>query len=130
MNDFRQRATLALIAVTALVTIGIWATGNLSYAATAMGFIPARLVGLSITPAVPAWLTPFTATLVHANFLHLFFNVLLLLYCGSRIEAMLGAAPLVVLYLVGACAGGGRSIRDRPGVVDRRRLARLAPSVP
>ena len=43
----RQHATLALMAVTGLVSIGIWVTGNLQNAATAMGFIAARIGGLS-----------------------------------------------------------------------------------
>lgn len=102
--DPRQRATLVLIAVTALVTFGIWATGNLAYASTAMGFIAARVVGLDVSPALPVWATPLSMTLVHANFLHLFFNLLLLFYCGRKIEAMLGAGPLIALYVVGAFA--------------------------
>lgn len=104
MIDPRQRATLALIAVTALVTLGIWITGNLANAATAMGFISARVLGLDISPALPVWATPLSATLVHGDFLHLFFNLLLLFYCGRKLEAMLGAGPLVVLYLMGAFA--------------------------
>jgi len=100
----RQHATLALMAVTALVTLGIWATGNLQNAATAMGFIAARIGGLEISPAVPAWLTPLSATLVHGDFLHLAMNFLLFAYCGRQVESMLGSAPLVALYLVGAYA--------------------------
>ena len=39
-----------------------------SRAAVIMGVIPARLSGLiEITPAVPAWLTPLTSTLVHGG---------------------------------------------------------------
>lgn len=102
--DLRQRATLVLTAVTFLVTLGIWITGNLATASTAMGFISARVGGLVISPALPVWATPLSSTLVHGNFLHLFFNLLLLFYCGRKIEAMLGAGPLVMLYLLGAFA--------------------------
>lgn len=102
--NLRQHANLALMVVTGLVTLGIWATGNLQNAATAMGFIAARIGGLEISPAVPAWLTPLSATLVHENFLHLAMNFLLFAYCGRQVESMLGAAPLVALYLIGAYA--------------------------
>lgn len=70
-----------------------------------MGFIPARLWGgLSLSSAVPAFLTPLTATLVHSNFLHLAFNLLILLWCGTAVERILGRGGLVTLYLVGAYA--------------------------
>lgn len=107
-----------LIAVTALVSLGIWVTGNLSTAATAMGFVSARVGGLDISPALPVWVTPLSATLVHGNFLHLFFNLLLLFYCGRKLEAMLGPGPLVVLYLVGAfAAAAGQFAIDPASVV-------------
>jgi len=101
---FRQHATLALMAVTALVTLGIWVTGNLPNASTAMGFIAARIGGLDISPAVAAWLTPLSATLVHGNFLHLLMNFLLFAYCGRQVESVLGPVPLLGLYIVGAYA--------------------------
>ncbi|MES2903789.1 MAG: rhomboid family intramembrane serine protease [Pseudomonadota bacterium] len=93
-----------LLAVTVMVTLGIWVTGNLANAATAIGFIAARVGGLDISPALPVWLTPLSATLVHGDFLHLLFNMALLYYCGRQIEAMIGPGPLIMLYLVGAFA--------------------------
>ena len=109
----RQHATLALMAMTALVTIGIWVTGNLQNAATAMGFIAARVGGLEISPAVPALLTPLSATLVHEGFLHLAMNFLLFAYCGRQVESVVGAAPLVLLYLIGAyAAAAGQYVLD------------------
>ena len=109
----RQHATLALMAVTGLVTLGIWATGNLQNAATAMGFIAARIGGFEISPAVPAWLTPLSATLVHDGFLHLAMNFLLFAYCGRQVESVLGPAPLVLLYTLGAyAAAAGQYVLD------------------
>ena len=68
-----------------------------------MGVIPARLSGLiDITPSVPAWLTPLSATLVHGGLLHLALNLLMLLWCGSKVERVLGSGGLVTLYVVGA----------------------------
>ncbi len=104
--------------MTILVTLGVWMTGNSSLATTAMGFIPARVGGLEITPSVLVWLTPLSATLVHANFLHLLFNMALLYFCGRMVEAMLGAGPLVVLYLVGAyAAAAGQYALDTASVL-------------
>ena len=109
----RQHATLAMMAVTALVSLGIWVTGNLQNAATAMGFIAARVGGLEISPAVPALLTPLSATLVHGGFLHLAMNFLLFAYCGRQVESVVGAAPLVLLYLIGAyAAAAGQYVLD------------------
>jgi membrane associated rhomboid family serine protease len=53
---------------------------------------------------VPAWLTPLSATLVHGGILHLALNLLMLLWCGSLVERVLGPSSLVLLYLVGAFA--------------------------
>lgn len=116
--ELRQRATLVLMAVTLLVTLGIWATGNLANAATAMGFIAARVGGFAISPAVPVWLTPLTATLVHGDFLHLLFNFVLFAYCGRQVESVIGAGPLVVLYFVGAyAAAAGQFVLDTASVI-------------
>src|SRR4029079_17460421 len=54
--------------------------------------------------APPAWLTPLTATLVHSNLIHLGFNLLILLWCGTQVERVLGATGLIVLYVAGAYA--------------------------
>ena len=111
----RQHATLALMAVTGLVSIGIWVTGNLQNAATAMGFIAARIGGLEISPAVPALLTPLSATLVHDGFFHLTMNFLLFAYCGRQVESVLGPAPLVLLYMIGAYAAAAGQYALDPG---------------
>ncbi len=100
----RQRATIVLMAVTGLVSLGIIATGNLNNAATAFGFIPARVSGLNVTPSILWWLTPLSATLVHSGLLHLVMNFILFAYCGRQVESVLGAGPLVLLYVIGAYA--------------------------
>jgi membrane associated rhomboid family serine protease len=91
------------------LTAVAWLLGNLFLSpadrAFAGGFIPARIGGLPDDPLpVPAWLTPLTATLVHAGLLHLGFNLLMHLFCGRTVEAILGARGLLVLYVVGAYA--------------------------
>ena len=68
-----------------------------------LGVIPARLSGLiDITPAVPAWLTPLSSTLAHGGVIHLAFNMLMLVWCGTQVERVLGRGGLVTLYVVGA----------------------------
>ena len=111
--NFRQPATMVLMAVTALVTLGIWMSGNLLNASTAMGFMAVRIGGLDISPAVPVLLTPLSSTLVHGGFLHLLMNFLLFAYCGRQVESVLGALPLVALYVVGAyAAAAGQYVLD------------------
>ena len=100
----RQRATIILMAITGLVSLGILLSGNLTNAGTVLGFIPARVGGLKITPAVLWWLTPLTATLVHGGFLHLVTNFILFAFCGQQVERVIGPALLVLLYIVGAYA--------------------------
>jgi membrane associated rhomboid family serine protease len=68
-----------------------------------MGFIPDRFSGGVLPfPAVPALLTPLSATLVHSGFFHLALNLLILIWCGSWVERVLGTRALIGLYVVSA----------------------------
>jgi membrane associated rhomboid family serine protease len=79
--------------------------GVADQAAFTLGFIPSRFGGAAVPwTAVPALLTPLTATLVHSGLLHLGFNLLIFVWCGAAVERVLGAAGLIILYLVGAYA--------------------------
>ena len=101
--QFPRTATGIIAAVTAFLWVLVAMMGASDRAAILMGFIPARLSGLiDISPAVPAFLTPLTSTLVHGGFIHLLFNMLMLLWCGTAVERALGRAALLILYLVGA----------------------------
>jgi membrane associated rhomboid family serine protease len=98
-----RTATVAI----ALVTTGAWLlialTGATDRAAAVMGVIPARLSGLiEIIPAVPAWLTPLSSTLVHGGILHLLLNLIMLMWCGTLVERVLGSSALLFLYVIGA----------------------------
>jgi len=98
-----RTATTIIASVTALFSLGILLFNGLDRAATLMGFIPARLSGaLTLSPAVPAFLTPLSATIVHGSVLHLAMNLILLVWCGRAVERIIGAGPTVLLYLVGA----------------------------
>ena len=89
--------------VTAIFWVGAAVMGRSEAAAYALGFIPARFSGaVTSYPAAPAFLTPLTATLVHAGLLHLGFNLLILIWCGNQVERVLGAKALLFLYVVSA----------------------------
>ena len=65
------------------------AAGQSDTATLAMGFIPARFSGLPVPwPALPAFLTPLSATLVHSGFIHHGFHMLILLWGGTAVEAL------------------------------------------
>jgi membrane associated rhomboid family serine protease len=69
-------------------------------------------------PAIPAWLTPLTCTLLHGSVLHLLFNMGMLVYCGRETERALGSASILVLYLVGAyAAAAGQWAQDPTSMV-------------
>ena len=98
-----KTATVIITIVTAVCWLLAELLGAQSRADVVFGVIPARLSGLiQISPAAPAWLTPLTATLVHGNFLHLALNLLMLVWCGTKVERILGAGPMLLLYAVGA----------------------------
>jgi len=95
--------TIAIALVTSIVSLLIILSGYNDLAAGAMGFVPARLSGLlPVTSAVPAFLTPFSCTLVHGGLMHLLFNMLMLLLCGVAVERVLGTQGMVIIYAVSA----------------------------
>jgi len=106
-RTFRS-ATAVIAALTALAWLVAAILGLNDYAAAALGFIPARLSGaIASWPAVPAVLTPLTATLVHANLLHVATNLLIFVWCGREVERALGRGSLLLIYVVGAYAAAG-----------------------
>ena len=109
----RLTATLAIAALTAAAFLIITLSGAAETASLQLGFIPLRL-GTDVPGAwLPAWLTPLSATLVHAGFLHLIMNLLLLVWCGREVERILGPGPLVLLYAAGAyLAAAGQYVLD------------------
>ena len=105
MERIPRSATAAISIVTALAWLVAVALGTSQQAAYSLGFIPARLSGLAVPwPAVPAVLTPLSATLVHSGLVHLGFNLLIFVWCGAAVERVLGKTGLIVLYVIGAYA--------------------------
>ena len=105
MDRLTRSATYLITAITSLAWVIAIVAGQSDRAAYAMGFIPARLSGAGVPfAAIPAILTPMTATLVHSGLIHLGFNLLVLVWCGAAVERVLGKSGLILLYLIGAYA--------------------------
>lgn len=109
---FERRPTptiLGIGAVIGLISAVLILTGQVDWAAVVGGFIPLRvgidpeaLVG---APAmVPLWLTPLTATLIHGGWMHLAFNLLMLMIVGAPTQRAVGGRGILILWLIGAYA--------------------------
>jgi membrane associated rhomboid family serine protease len=105
MDRIFRSATNAITLLTAAAWIVAVVLRLDQQAALALGFIPGRLSGAQVPwPALPAVLTPLSATLVHSGLVHVSFNLLVFVWCGSQVERVLGKTGLILLYLVGAYA--------------------------
>ncbi|RYD92165.1 MAG: rhomboid family intramembrane serine protease [Sphingomonadales bacterium] len=78
------------------------------------GFVPARLAGFIVPGGLPIWLTPVTTTLLHGGIFHLGFNMLMLIFCGRMVEAVVGPYGLAILYLLGAYAAAAAQFFASP----------------
>jgi membrane associated rhomboid family serine protease len=115
MDRNYRTATVAITALTAFFWVAAqFATPE--QAAFVLGFVPARFSGLiTIAPAVPTFLTPLSATLVHSGLIHLGFNLLIFVWCGTQVERVLGKFGLIALYVVGAYASALTQWSVAPG---------------
>jgi membrane associated rhomboid family serine protease len=104
MKTAPPRMTATIAAVTIASYVLLTAIGKLEPAAAVGGFIPARLSGLTVIGALPIWLTPLSATLLHGGAIHIGFNLLMLFYCGREDEVAIGPAGVITLYVLGAYA--------------------------
>jgi membrane associated rhomboid family serine protease len=115
---FPRSATNIISVVTALAWVIALLLGQTEQAAYQLGFIPLRMTHAMASAAVPAALTPLTATLVHSGLIHLGFNLLMLLWCGTAVERTIGPLGLVILYVVGAyAAAAAQWAADPAGIV-------------
>jgi len=108
----KMTVTIAVVTVVSFVLLNV--IGKLEPAAAVGGFIPARLSGMQVIGALPVWLTPLSATLLHAGAIHIGFNLMMLFYCGREDEVALGPAGIVVLYVVGAYAAAAAQFAVGP----------------
>jgi len=106
----RGQATNIIAGITLLAFLPVQLLGETDRAAILAGFIPERLTALfepaamPPIPWLPLWITPLTATLVHANWMHVGFNLVLLVFCGRFVEQLLGQGRTALIYMVGAYA--------------------------
>lgn len=100
--------TMGYAAVCVLLHFGLVLTGLHAQAVVGAGFIPVRFAG-AVAPAdlwmLPAFLTPFSSALLHGGAMHLFFNMLILIFLGRQLEGFMGAKIMAVILALGA--GGG-----------------------
>jgi len=114
----RARATLAIVALTALAFFLAAGAGVEARAHSWAGFLPYRFWFDGYGPGAPLWLTPLTATLTHGDWIHLGVNMLFLAVCGRAVEGVIGPVGLVLLYLLGAyAAAGGHFVLEPRGTV-------------
>ena len=104
MKTAPPRMTTTIAAVTIASFVLLNAIGKADVAAAVGGFTPARLSGLTVIGALPIWLTPLSATLLHGGAIHIGFNLLMLFYCGREDEVAIGPAGVISLYVLGAYA--------------------------
>ena len=102
-------STARVTLVLTVLTGGVWILLALfrlnDWAVAWGGFVPARVGAEGETAGAPVWLTPLTATLVHAsNPIHVIFNLIILVFCGRPTEAVIGRIGFVLLYVIGAYA--------------------------
>lgn len=109
------RTTNWLSGITVIAFFLSFLLWGIDYSAVFGGFIPLRATGgLDVPGGVPVWLTPLSAALLHAGFLHLSLNLLMLLFCGRFVENVLGGKLLLLLYVLGAYAAAGMEFAVHP----------------
>jgi membrane associated rhomboid family serine protease len=101
---FAGRMTMVIAVVTAAASALAIAV-DINWVAPIAAFIPARVSGLvDVAGALPWWLTPFSSALLHAGWLHLIVNMVMLLLIGRQVERVVGKSGLLMAYVVGALA--------------------------
>ena len=105
MRSAPARVTTGIVLATTLAWALVMLAGLDRWAEMAGGFIPGRVGNLALDGPLPVWLTPLSATLVHAGVLHIVSNMLMLSFCGRLVEAAIGGWETALLYLIGAYAG-------------------------
>jgi membrane associated rhomboid family serine protease len=108
-------ATWTILAVTTIVSVVLILLDLLDVAAAGGGFTPG-MVGAHVVlspDALPIWLTPLSATLIHAGLAHILLNMFVLVVCGRAVEQVLGWRGVAILYAVGAyAAAAGQWAQD------------------
>jgi membrane associated rhomboid family serine protease len=103
-----RRAPLTLVLIAVLIAIGV---AELALARTSVH--AANIAGLLKTPGAGSW-RAVSATFLHANIVHLLFNVVALFVLGRLTEGYLPRWRLPLAYAVAAVAGSAASLLFEP----------------
>lgn len=116
----RPHVTWTLIAL----NVAIWAAGalglfgNLERLDTALGIIPAVVIGEArLEPGlglVPWPLTFLTSMFLHGGFFHLVANMLFLWVFGDNVEDAMGSRRFALFYLLSGLGGGAAYVLTAP----------------
>ncbi len=96
------RATVAIAFVTGFTWLAAGIFRVEQWAVLMGAFVPADVTGDLGFTRLPWVVTPLTATLLHAGIGHLFFNLLIFMFCGRAVEGAVGPRNLLILYVAGA----------------------------
>ena len=107
-----EALTAALVAAHLLFLL----TGSLTDAVLEAALVPARITGVMPAGVVPALLTPVSSAFLHANLLHLGFNLLLLVFCGLQVEPVLGSGRTAILLTIGAYGAAAAEVALHPSL--------------
>lgn len=97
--------TNGIAAITFVAFVILYLSGRIDDAAVIGGFIPARIGDPALLDgmaAIPVWLTPLTCAFIHAGWMHVAFNLLMLVFCGRQAEHVLDKGATLLLYVAGA----------------------------
>lgn len=100
--------TSGFAAICVLLHVALSISGLHLFAVVGAGFIPARFAGAvagSDIWLLPAILTPISSAFLHGSVMHLFFNMLILLFIGRQLEPPMGAKFVGLVLLAGALGG-------------------------
>ncbi|MCS7142744.1 MAG: rhomboid family intramembrane serine protease [Aigarchaeota archaeon] len=94
-----SRVTLGLLAINVAVFIIGLVVGS-RIVISLLGLVPAGVIEYG------QYLMLFTSMFVHADFFHIFFNMLALLIFGREVEVTLGIRRFLILYFISGIVGG------------------------
>jgi membrane associated rhomboid family serine protease len=104
--------TKALIAVNVLVYLAQLGTGSGGTSLAGDVYVHGALYGPAVADG--DWWRLITGGFLHANFLHLGMNMLILWLVGAPLEEMLGRGRYVLLYFVSLLAGSAGALLQAP----------------
>ncbi len=114
----KARVTLVI----ALACLSVWllagAAGVHDRLVMQGSFVAAEVGGDPGDGRVPFWLAPLTSAFIHFNFIHLAFNMIMLVFCGRPTETVLGAPGMAILYLFGAYAAAAAHYVVDPAAIE------------